>query len=142
MATKPRSRRVAWVALGVLIVASALAAPAAWELIRYRAVERVYWPDGHVRLEFKWPRWGERVATLTSWSPGGTEWRPGQGVELRGDDIPPILSATVRGDDGRYETFVFPGNRGTPDLRSEREPTRRQIQVLRTKRLVALTKGS
>ena len=51
MQAKPKSRKVAWVVLAVVVVACAVVVPQVWEKIQYRAFERVYWPDGGQSFE-------------------------------------------------------------------------------------------
>ena len=106
---KPKSRKVAWVVLVVVVlgVVVSTARPSLWDWVQYRTVNRVYWPDGTIRFEYKLQRWGERLAVLyekTSSSEGTTS--AGR----------PVLMLTRPTLDGRHEVFVFPGNDGTPDF--------------------------
>ncbi len=126
--TKPNRRKVAWVVLGVVVLACAFAAPKAWERIQFRAVETVSWPDGSLRFEYRWRRWGDKGASLVGWNPDGNKW------EVGGGGSPAILTINTPRDDGIYETFVFPGNQGEPDLLTSEKPTDQQIQSLVEKR--------
>ena len=108
-----KSRKLAWVVLGVVVVACAFVAPKAWERVQFRAVETVFWPDGSLRLEYRWRRWGDKGASLVVWGQDGHK------SETGGGGSPAILTISMRRDDGIYETFVFPGNQAVNDAVNE-----------------------
>ncbi len=109
-----KSRKLAWVVLGVVVLAVALvlARPSTWDALLYRHVERVYWPDGSLRFEFRQHRWGDQASSLYEKSPsteGTTTQSGGQGI---------MTLSRIRPDGGK-ELFIFPGNKGVPDLMTD-----------------------
>ena len=105
--TKPKSRKVAWVVLGVVVIAVVIltARPSLWDWVQYRTVERVYWPDGTIRFEYKLPRWGGGHTTLYEKDSTGEESTRSRAHKY---------TLTCQGADGVLEWIVFPGSAGGP----------------------------
>ena len=123
--TKPKGRKVAWVVLGVVGIAVAMTCYLSWDWIAYEHTERVYWPNGTIRYEYRVQRWGKEPASLYELNRWGKEstGRGGRGTKT---------SSTLR-EDGKWETFVFPGSHNEPDAIFDGPPTDDQLYDLMRK---------
>ena len=122
---KPSSRKVAWVVLGVVVMAVALTCYLSWDWIVYEHTERVYWPDGTIRFDYRVRRWGEEPVSFYKrdrWGKESTR-RGGRGTRT---------SSSLR-EDGKFETFVFPGSHDEPDAIFDGVPTDDQLRDLKRK---------
>lgn len=125
-----RARIAAVLVIVLALAIMALVGPFMWEKAMYRTVERVYWSDGSLRYDYTLRRWGggrDGVLAYRNLS--------GVGQTMTSNGVVSLVIPPETNESGAWEVFVFPGNKGVPDLVSEEKPTETVTEELRIQRM-------
>ena len=128
-----KRKRLALIALVIILIAlvalAVVIAPALWEMVIYRSVTRLYFPDGSLRYEYKLKRWeGNRAVTVIA--------LPGEDGELVRRESAALVVFYSMSPHERHvrQAFVFPGNDGTLDFEYTGPKPRTEIEDLQRQR--------